>query len=278
MPEFGTATVEELNTRYLDIWLAERAEAGLAWATRSDLRNLISSIFTRADKWGRYTGKNPAQHANPGRKTPVYDKRKLTVKQSVDLLKALPEDVRMVCMIALFCGLRISEVLGLCWKHVDLERGMFLIRQRYYRGDLDRTKTDTSDRDIPFGHLGTLLQKLHPGPLELERFCFDIHTMRGEGVTRDDRSMRRYFLRPAAEKLGLYYPGFGFHSFRREAVTEISSKAGAIQACRVAGHTRMDTTLLYGLDDYAKQEQAIKSIQEPFRTAGLLGTSQSAKV
>ena len=271
-PRFSLTPVEELSTRRIDEWLATGTVGGLSWATRSSLRNLVSAIFTRAEIWGVYAGKNPATRASAGRKGAKYEKRKLTVEQTVSLLKAVPKDVRIICMVALFCGLRISEVLGLCWRHIDFGRGMLLIRQRYYRGDLDRTKSDKSDRDIPFGHLSQLLRKLYPGPQASGRFCFEIKTARG-GVTRDDRALRCNFLNPAAKKLGIYYRGFGFHAFRREAVTAISSKAGAIQACRVAGHTSMDVTLLYGLDDYIKQEQAIKSNQEPFLIVGLLGAS-----
>jgi integrase len=234
----------------------------------------MCSVFTRADKWDIYNGRNPALGADPGRAKGVYERRKLSVKQTVDLLRALRIDVRIVCMVALFCGLRISEVLGLCWKHVDLERGMFLVRQRYYRGDTDRTKTKSSDRDIPYGHFDVLMKSLHPGPGEsLKGPCFEVQTI--HGGTRDECAIRRYFLRPAAEKLGIYYPGFGFRAFRREAVTAISSKAGAIQASRVAGHSKLDITLLYGLDDYAKQEEAIRSNQEPFVTLGLFGTKET---
>lgn len=270
-PDLGSVELADLNTRRVDSWLAGKCSAGLAWATRADLRNLVCSIFTRAQRWEVYEGKNPARLASPGRKCSVYEKRKMTILQTVSLLKKLPADVRIVCMVALFCGLRISEVLGLCWKHVDFERGMFLIRQRYYRGDLDRTKTESSDRDVPFGRLDKLLRQLRPARQSGERFCFQVVTCKG--ITRDDSSIRRYFLKPAAEKLGIDYPGFGFHAFRREAVTAIAGKAGAIQACRVAGHTRMDVTLLYGLDDYAKQTRAIRSIQTPFMTAGLLGVA-----
>jgi len=268
-PEFGAMKVEDLSRRRIDEWLASKSKDGLSWATRADLRNLVSSVFTRAELWDTYNGKNPAQKANPGRKTACYEKRKMSVEQTKRLLHALPPDVRLVCMVALFLGLRISEVLGLCWKHVDWDRGMILIRQRYWRGDLDRTKSEAADRDIPFGNLTDLLSKLCPGPDAGERYCFEVRTTKG--ITRDDRSIRRYFLKPAAEKLGINYKGFGFHAFRREAVTAIAGKTDAIQASRLAGHTRMDVTLLYGLDDYARQERAIKSNQEPYVTAGLLG-------
>lgn len=268
-PDLASLPIEQVNTKRIDEWLASKSRDGLAWATRADLRNLVCSIFTRAENWDLYDGRNPALRATAGRQKYVYEKRKLTIKQTISLLKALRADVRIVCMVALFCGLRISEVMGLCWRHVDFERGMFLVRQRYYRGDTDCPKTIASIRDVPFGHFGPLLRELQPKPESLDRFCFEVQTI--HGGTRDECAIRRYFLRPAAEKLGIYYPGFGFRAFRREAVTAISSKAGAIQACRVAGHSKLDITLLYGLDDYEKQDEAIRSIQEPFKSLGLLG-------
>lgn len=260
-PELSSLTMEELTTRRVDQWLASKAH--LSWGSRNSLRNLLSSIITRANVWETYNGKNPTEHVYVGRRKAVYEKRKMTVEQSRKLLNMLNEDFRIIVMVSLFCGLRISEVMGLCWKHIDFDRGMVLVRQRYYRGDVDTTKSEKSIRDIPFGYLAGLLRRYYPGIEAREDFCFTVVTGHGTPA-RDDRTLRRYFLRPAAEKLGLYYPGFGFHSFRREAVTSISSKIGAIQACRVAGHSRMDTTLLYGLDDYLLQESAIMSMQEPY--------------
>ena len=40
------------------------------------------------------------------------------------------------------------------------------------------------------------------------------------GVCRDGRDLNQHFLRSAAIGLGLYRQGFGYHAFRREAVTE----------------------------------------------------------
>jgi hypothetical protein len=77
------------------------------------------------------------------------------------------------------------------------------------------------------------------------------------GFCRDDRDINQHFLRPAARALGVYSKGFGFHSFRREAITNIARETGAMQAMRAAGHTKMDTTLLYELADQKAQEQAI---------------------
>jgi integrase len=270
-PAFAIMQVESITTKVIDQFLATKCQEGLSWATRLALRNLVSSIFRRAEIWGTYEGKNPARYATIGRKRSAREKRKLTIEQTKTLLIELRADVRIVCMVALFCALRISEVLGLQWKHVDFDRKMFLIRQRYWRGDVDCTKSEMAERDIPYGDLHSLLKTLYPGEHAVERYCFDVRTKSVAGFTRDDRSIRRYFLRPTAKRLGLYYRGFGFHAFRREALTAIAREAGAMQACKVAGHTRMDHTLLYyELDEHAEQERAILTIQEPYVSAGLL--------
>jgi integrase len=272
-PKFADMEVDAITTKVLDIWLNSKNDR-LSWAARADLRNLMSSIFTRAEKYGTWEGKNPARYANPGRRAPKYEHCKLTVEQTKTLLAHLPDDVRLICMVALFSGLRMSEVMGLCWKHVDFSRGLFLIRQRYWRGDIGPTKSETSARDIPFGDLRELLLALKPEGNVDERFCFSVEThgfgagrggaYRETGQTRDDRSIHQHFLRPAAEKLNIYRKGFGFHAFRREAITAVDEILGSIQAMKFAGHSSLNVTSRYGLKDHAKQDQAVRKLQKPY--------------
>ena len=139
----------------------------------------------------------------------------------------------------------------------DLARGVLLIRQRYYRGDLDETKSERARRDVPLGHLAADLARIGPGaPGD---FVFSVRTCRG--VSRSENSIRRYFVTKAAKRLGIYWKGFGWHSFRREAVTAIAAHADPIQAMRLAGHTRMDMTLAYGLEDLTRIDTAIRAFQ-----------------
>ena len=172
-------------------------------------------------------------------------KVKLSTDDTRRLLIELREEVRPVVMVALFCTLRISEVLGLQWKHIDFENGQIIVEQRYWRGDLDLTKTTDSERKVKMGFLNGLLQTFAPGLHDPEESVFSIKTKKG--VTRDDRAIRRYFLTPIAKAVGLYQDGFGFHSFRREAITEIAHESDPYQAMRAAGHSKLDTNLLYDL-------------------------------
>ena len=53
---------------------------------------------------------------------------------------------------------------------------------------------------------------------------------RDKSVSRDDRDINQHFLRPAAQDLGIYWKGFGFHALRREAIT--SSGASSVSVRR----------------------------------------------
>ena len=189
----------------------------------------------------------------------VREKKKLAMADTQRLLLALPDDVRLIIMAALFCTLRISEVLGLQWRHLDFKTGKIMVRQRYYRGNLDVPKSQKAIRDVPMGELSRLLAERNPGPQAADDFVFSVKTSRG--VCRDDRDILQHFLRPAAEKLGLYYPGFGFHSFRREAVTALAQEIGVPQTMKAAGHSKADMTLLYTLEDFEQQAAGIRHFQ-----------------
>lgn len=261
-PGFGKLSTAEITGQRIQAWLDGKT---LSWSTKADLRNLLSGIFGRAIEWGLYMDSNPVRFVRVGRRTLLHEKRKLDDEQTRRFLAALPYDLRVMCCTGLFCTLRVTEMLGLQEKHLDFERNLILVRQRYFRGDLDaHTKSGKSMRDVPMGYLATDLKRLCAG--DPERFVFQIETRpkwgRGHGISRDDRDLTQHFLRPIAQKLGFYWKGFGFRSLRREAITAIGSVAGIGQAMKAAGHSHADTSLLYTLHDLMEQERAIRTHQE----------------
>ncbi|MGI9073254.1 MAG: tyrosine-type recombinase/integrase [Bryobacteraceae bacterium] len=264
-PAFGNLSMYEITTQRIQSWLDRKGEAGFSWSTRTDLRNLLSGVFSRATEWGLYKEPNPVRFVHAGRRALVLEKRKLDIDQTRRLLASLPPDLRVMCCTCLFCTLRVTEALGLQEKHLDFERNVILIRQRFFRGDLDkRTKSARSCRDVPMGYLGFDLKQLCTG--DPERFVFQIKTRpkwgRQQGICRDDRDLTQHFLRPIAKELGFYWKGFGFRSLRREAITAIGSEAGIGQAMNAAGHAHADTSLLYTLQDLSEQDRAIRTHQE----------------
>ena len=179
----------------------------------------------------------------------------LPISPDLDLVAVVGQ-----CNIARWTGCRISEVLGLQWKHLDLATGWVRIRQRWYRGDLDVVKSERSNRDLPLGYLVDELKRLAEsrGPAP-DDFVFDL----GDGQPHDDRELLK-IIRWAARKLGFYFEGFGFHSFRRSNITRIQSTVGAsaLEAQLHAGHSRASMTGEYTQIEAERHQELVRKMQE----------------
>ncbi len=266
-PAFGGLQLCEVTAKRVQDWIDAKAEAGKSWNTRSDLRQLMSGIFTCAIAWGYWQEGNPIGHVSPGRKRLAREKNKLTDDQTRRLLAELPPQVRTMACVALFCTLRISEVLGLQEKHIDFDAGTIRVAQRFHRGDLDVTKNRQAERVVPMGHLAEDLKLLCLG--DPERFVFQIETRPGRPgphqkrfICRDDRGLQRIFLRPAAKAVGCYTVGFGWHALRREAITAFNASLGVTQAMKLGGHSSVEMSAEYTLADRELQDAAVRERQE----------------
>ena len=78
----------------------------------------------------------------------------------------------------------------------------------------------------------------------------------------DERGIQQHILRPCAESVGVYRAGFGLRLFRRENISW-RQEAGATPAevMRAAGHTKMDTTLLYTVVDAARERDVVQKVR-----------------
>ena len=88
-----------------------------------------------------------------GEKWSVRPERILNEDETVRVLARLSDPNLLVVETALATGARISELLGLKWKHIDLKSGVIQIVQRNWRGDIDDPKSKTSRRPLTLGYL-----------------------------------------------------------------------------------------------------------------------------
>ena len=256
-PQFGNLRLMDIDTEMVQAWLND---SDLGWWARNDLRNIMSCIFGKAADWGYWQDRNPVERVTVGLKRVKREKRLLSDPQTQALLAAVPEIIWLAIEIARWTGCRISEVLGLQWKHLDLQTGWVRICQRWYRGDLDVVKSERSNRDLPLGYLVDELKRLAEsrGPAP-DDFVFD----RGDGQPHDDRELLK-IIRQAARELGFYFEGLGFHSFRRSNITRIQSTAGAsaIEAQLHAGHSRVSMTGEYTQIEPERHQELVRKMQE----------------
>lgn len=68
-------------------------------------------------------------------------------------LVAVRPDMRNYYAVRFFSGLRSSEVDGLKWQYIDLDKRQILVREALVQGRIETTKTDGSMREIAMNHL-----------------------------------------------------------------------------------------------------------------------------
>jgi hypothetical protein len=87
----------------------------------------------------------------------------------------------------------------------------------------------------------------------------------------DDRAILRNVIRPAAKRLGCYFPGLGWHSFRRQNLTLLQEE-GAItfEAMAQAGHTRPSMTSEYTVVNLDRRADAVLRVQERLNVSQLV--------
>jgi integrase len=175
LPAFRGRKLSEVTTEAVDDFLSgvRKEEGGsLSYWTKVDLKNLLSSIFTKAHDWGYWKDRNPVEAATVGKKRWARERRILTDENTVVLFEVLPHVLQVILKTLDCTGMRISELLGLRWKHVNTDTGWLRIEERYYRGDIDVPKTEGSVREVPLGNLLEDYRRMKPAAADPEDHVF----------------------------------------------------------------------------------------------------------
>lgn len=175
-----------------------------------------------------------------------HRRRILSEDEMKSLLTALEnpdfERIRLIILIALFCGMRRGEITNLEWADIHFDRG--LIR-------LTRTKTK-EPRDVPFNdvieqEILRLRDKseskyLFPSPESLDKPVVDI---------------KKIFLR-LLRTAGI--ENFRFHDLRHTCATNMLANEANIRYVQlILGHASILTTQKYLNPDFLSIQEAVKS-------------------
>lgn len=173
----------------------------------------------------------------------------------------LEEVTRLVIETCIATGARISEVLGLQWKHLNLDAATIKIEQRVWHQEVARPKTEDSRRTLGVGDLVTKLREravkigakpdmwVFPQKWSADRPMWD--------------STVRELLHEAAKAEDCDILGLGPHSFRRVNITWRQEVGGsAIEASRIAGHANLETTSQYTFVAPERQNELTRRIQQ----------------
>ena len=123
IPGLGSVKLQELKTlriqRFLNLCQEEK---GLAEKSLKNIYLVLDKAMTRAQKDGLIK-KNPCTDAEiPAYETPQKEMRPLKDSEVPAFLKAIQgDDYEYLFFVALFTGMRESEIIGLTWDEIDWE-------------------------------------------------------------------------------------------------------------------------------------------------------------
>jgi integrase len=254
VPVWGKWKLSAIEPRDVrELFMSMRNEGKSTSAIRK-LRTALSALFATAIEDGLITV-NPIRGVRipaPLTETiPDDDRHKaMTKAELAALLSAIPEDWHLFFEFLAHTGMRISEVIGLTWEHLDLgSQPRVRVREQVYRGQRRRLKSGAGRRDIPLAPRMTARLLAHrdatyAGPSE-PVFASDVGTelIRGKVAER--------VLNPARELIGL--PWVSFHTFRHTCASLLFANGKNVKQIQTwLGHADPGFTLrtyIHLLDD-----------------------------
>ena len=250
----------------LDRLMAQLQRHGYSWQTRVHVRNVISKMYSTAQKW-RWLTENPARWVEVGQRRIVRWQRALSVREVQLLALHLEEPARTVFILAVTTGLRIGEILGLQVADVDLDRCILKVQRSVSRGEVDTTKTEGSTRQVPIPPMLMEVLSTHvntagsipavPSDTAAEHWLFSSKA----GTPLSDRNLINRQVYPVSKRLGI--PHFSWHSCRH-TFTTLGGNEGTIPTVvmkQLLGHSKLSTTEKYMHELEGQQREAMTKIE-----------------
>lgn len=242
LPVWGERTLRDVRPMAVERWLESLPYAP---STRAKIRNLMSALFQHAIRH-EWAGNNPIRAVRVSAKR-MEEPHILTPTEVHLLLEELPEPCRTMALVAALTGLRVSEILGLQWQDIDLERAVIRLQRGVVNQEISDLKTAGSKRPLPIPPV--LVQAI--------------------GEWQKETSFRQptdwVFASPQSDGKQPYWPG----TLLKRHVQPAADRAGITK--RVGWHTfrRSFATLLYANENDVKTAQELMRHSTPVVTLGV---------
>src|SRR5262249_6572913 len=148
LPAFESMPLREMTPLTLQQYFSKMATSSLSGDTVLKIKEVLSSVLGSAMRYDLLT-KNPMLAVQIPR-TKVVNKKKqkphISPEEFDFLVDGIAEPYATMVYVAVYTGLRVSELVGLKWEDVHVDS--LTIDERYCRGDWSVTKTEGSAATI----------------------------------------------------------------------------------------------------------------------------------
>ena len=254
-PQFGTLGLRDITPLTIDRYFSGMQSSGLQYESLDKIRDVLASVMTSAIRYGLLV-KNPAEgvrlpRAKRGKKTKPW----ITQEQFFRLIGRIQEPYATMLYVAIFTGLRVSELIGLRWN--DIHEDAITIDERCCRGDWGAPKSEASNDTIPVNR--SVIERI----MRLKTMTVDVKAGRAvrhyrivkadgpedlvfqsvsKGAAMRDNNILKRHIKPAARKLGLDF--VNWRCLRTSYATWLKeAKADVKDAQKLMRHSRATTTL-----------------------------------
>lgn len=254
-PKFGDLPLRDLTPLTLQRYFTSMARSPLSYESRDKIRDVLASVLATAVQYN-FLVKNPIEGLRlPRARCGVKTKPYVTPEQFATLVDLIGEPYASMTFVAVYTGLRVSELIGLRWH--DIHEDSITVDERYCRGDWGAPKSEASNATIAVNsaviarilRLKTLTVIVHAGTAT--RKCKVVKSdgpddlvfqslYRGRPM-RDNNILTRH-IKPAARKLGL---GFvNWRCLRTSHATWLKMAGADVKDAQAQmRHSRASTTL-----------------------------------
>lgn len=147
LPKWGQCAITDVQARPAELWLQSLK---LAPRSKAHVRGLLRTLWDYA-MWSASipVQRNPMELVTVKGATKRLKKpRSLTVDEFQKFIAHLQEPFRLMALLSVAFGLRISECLALRWSDIDWLNRTLSIERRIVSQTVDSTKTDESQRKM----------------------------------------------------------------------------------------------------------------------------------
>jgi integrase len=147
LPTFGGFSLRDITPLSIQRYFSNMATSVLAHESRDKIRDVLSSVLRSAVQYG-FLLRNPVENVRmpAERRGKKRSKPYLTPQQFDELLSIMNEPYATMIYVAIYTGLRVSELAGLKWD--DIHEDSITVDERYCRGDWGAPKSESSNATI----------------------------------------------------------------------------------------------------------------------------------
>jgi integrase len=254
-PQFGGLCLRDITMLTVDRYFSGLGKTKLQYESVDKIRDVLASVLTSAVRYGLLIT-NPTEGVRlPRARRGKKNKQWITQQQFQSLILQIAEPYASMLYVAVFTGLRVSELIGLRWN--DVHEDSITVDERCCRGDWGAPKSEASNDTIPVNR--AVIERIH----RLKTLTVDVKAGRATrhckvvkssgpddlvfqsvltGAAMRDNNILKRHIKPAARKAGLEF--VNWRCLRTSYATWLKvANADIKDAQKLMRHSRATTTL-----------------------------------